>query len=93
MEPTATPDESPEETSSPVPTDPPYSIVIDTHNQEIEEGSYGYYYDQLTKEQKVIYCSIFSYEKEIQEEYIEFTGAKLEDFDRSINALEGDQFF
>ena len=90
---TATPDESPEETPSPVPTDSPSSIVIDTHNQEIKEDSYGYYYDQLTREQKIIYFSIFSYKEEIQKEYIEFTGVRLEDFVRSIDAINCDQPF
>lgn len=92
-EPTATPDETLKKTENSVPTDSPNSIAIDTQTQTIEEGSYGYYYNQLTREQKVIYCSIFSYYGEIKQEYVKFIGVNEKDILRSIGAINCDQPF
>lgn len=89
--PNATVDSVPDNTEIPVPSEQP--IVIDTQTQTIGEDSYGYYYDQLTKEQKVIYCSIFSYQEKIQKEQVEFIGVQLKDWKRSIEAINLDQFF
>lgn len=98
--PSETPQETPNVTVNPVPdiTETPVPsnqpIVIDTRTQTIKEDeSYGYYYDQLTREQKVIYCSIFSYYKEIKKEYVEFIGVQPEDVERAKEAMDCDQFF
>lgn len=80
-----------DESTEDIPTD--FPSIIDTHTQRIEENSYGYYYDQLTKEQKVVYFTIFSYYEDIQKEYIKFTGVKFEDVDRAVKAINCDQFF
>lgn len=87
--PTLTPTLMP--TDTPVPSN---QLSIDTHTETIdEEKSYGYYYDQLTKEQKVIYLSIFSYYEKIQKEFIEFIGGVPQDVEKVINAINMDQLF
>lgn len=67
--------------------------IIDTQNKTIEDTSYGYYYNQLTDSQKVIYTSIFSNYSLIQNEFIKFIGVDINDFYRSINAIAMDQYF
>lgn len=91
----AIPDESPKETSDETETDAQSAIVIDTHEAEIEDNSYnfGFYYDQLTREQKVIYLSVFSYYEKIKKEYIEFKGVSTKDVRRAIQAINYDQVF
>lgn len=102
--PTPMPTSVPTSTSTPtltptsIPTETPVSsnqFSIDTHTETIdEEGSYGYYYDQLTKEQKVIYLSIFTYYEKIQKEFIEFIGGvQPQDVQRAIDAINMDQMF
>ena len=97
--PTSVPTSTPTPTLTPtlMPTDTPVpsnQLSIDTHTETIdEEKSYGYYYDQLTKEQKVIYLSIFSYYEKIQKEFIEFIGGVPQDVEKVINAINMDQLF
>lgn len=67
------------------------NIVIDT-NITVDDISYGYYYDQLTNNQKVIYISILENIDIIQDIYIKFLGADVEDIQYAINAIEYEQY-
>ena len=67
------------------------TTVIDT-NTVVENISYGYYYEQLTDCQKIIYISILQNIEEIQKKHIKFLGADFDDVKYAINAIYYDQY-
>lgn len=67
-------------------------VVYDTDNDPIDDTISGWYYDQLTRNQKVIYTAI-CYDTDIQNEYVKFKGARVNDLDRAIKAIVADDYY
>lgn len=63
------------------------AIVYDTNHDSINETVSGWYYDQLTINQKVIYVAILDNIDTIQKEYVKFIGANSDDISRVCDAL------
>lgn len=84
----------PEETEAPEETtEPDNRIIIDTQSAEIQGEYNGYYYQQLSIPQKVVFTAILANISVIQEEYIGFTGITCEDFDKVLSTIEMDSYY
>ncbi len=53
--------------------------IIDTQNVEVQGEYDGYYYDQLSEMQKKIFCIILGEMPKMQEEYVGFRNATVDD--------------
>lgn len=90
VKPTKEPKPSPTPTLEPTQESPE---IVDTRSMEIPDVSWGYYYDQLTREQKSMYLWILWNKKTITEKEIGFSNIKEEDFQRVILAIDLDNSY
>lgn len=67
-------------------------VVYDTDNDPIDDTISGWYYDQLTRNEKVIYSAI-CYDTDIQNEYVKFKGARVNDLARATKAIVADDYY